>query len=569
MSRSSRGHAPAALLLIVLAGCRDSVPAPAPARAPSRGIVLVTVDGWWDPQAKTDSIPPAFIPNAVRLTNAMTPSPQVRPAICSILTGKSPLETGVRNDVTTPLPESIPIVSRTLAERGWRTAAFVADPRVGIGSGLERGFEVFDPPKEILFGSFRQLPRVRNAGDVVADFATWIGSVPESSSFFAWIQISRPIAATGTGDNAAEIRTALEKLSKLLDASARLENASVAIVGTAGQTDPGDGERSGYILNPDVLRVPALLRPGPDPGVPFSLTELAAWISVEAGVQAGSHASTRPAEPLLAWTYRGRDEFGWPAEVAAHLGSALCVQSVPGSEAECVAWTQASAVADGDRQACLAALGKQPKTWADPLPIPAFPGELIQRLDALGIRFRPGAVSKGHTVSRETRVRLVPAIMRARRFERPKEAPEADAAFQAVVAADPGNFGALIEAGEILALNGRTRLARERLERALQFAPSHPEAWHWLGHVSYLETQLDRADAQWQVSDSIRSGNGDVLYDLACSRSLLERVGESDAYLRRAWTAGFREMNKIQVDPDLRNLRADPAFLRFMREVVH
>ena len=127
----------------------------------------------------------------------------------------------------------------------------------------------------------------------------------------------------------------------------------------------------------------------------------------------------------------------------------------------------------------------------------------------------------------------------------------------------------MIEAGEALALEGRADLAKARLEPALRSAPWNPEAWHWLGHVSYLEKRLDQAYAQWRVSDLLEPGNGDVLYDLACARSIVGDVAGSEVYLRRAWKAGFRDVSTIQVDADLRNLRADPAFVRFMREVVH
>ena len=572
------GRSLAAVLTVVLVGCRaapnEKGEKPVATPASARGIVLVTVDGWWDPRTDGDSIPAQLIANEVRLTNAMTTSPQLRPAICSILTGKSPPETGVRNDVTTPLPESVPLVPRALAERGWRTAAFVADPRVGIGSGLERGFEVFDPPKEVLFGSFRRIPRVRTPDEVVADFATWLASVPESASFFAWVQISRSSADPEAGDGAAGVRSALGKLGTLIASTPRLANAAVALAGTAGRVDEGDGERSGYFLNAGVLGVPVILRSGggegrrADAASPFSLVELASWITDEAGM-AATPGETRPAgTPLIAWTWRGRDEFGWPAEVAAQLGTALCIHTVAGDDDRCEPWG-GSALADFDRQACLSALARQPTTWADPAAVPSLPRELVDRLDRLGLRARPGSQPATRSVSHDARAQVLGAVVAARRIEDDRKGAAADAEYQKALARDSKNFGVLIEAGEALALSGLAKPARARLDRAIQLAPSHPEAWHWLGHVAYLEKQLDRADAQWQVSEVLRSANGDLLYDLACSRSIMGRVAESDAYLRKAWAAGFRDVNKIQIDSDLRNLRADPAFLRFMREVVH
>ena len=59
---------------------------------------------------------------------------------------------------------------------------------------------------------------------------------------------------------------------------------------------------------------------------------------------------------------------------------------------------------------------------------------------------------------------------------------------------------------------------------------------------------------------------GDVLYDLACARSLAGELGESEAYLRRAIEAGFRHWQSIDSDPDLRNLRKSGRFATVMRE---
>ena len=108
------------------------------------------------------------------------------------------------------------------------------------------------------------------------------------------------------------------------------------------------------------------------------------------------------------------------------------------------------------------------------------------------------------------------------------------------LAGDPANFGVLIEAGEALALGARPGPARARPRARPPARPSHPGAWHWLGHAAYLEKNIERADAQWQVSNVLRGGNGDVLYDLACSSSIMGRIAESDAFLRKAWAAGFR-----------------------------
>jgi hypothetical protein len=561
-----------ALLPIVLASCHDE-PRPG-AVAPPRGIVLVTVDGWWDPATKTDSIPEDFGATPLRLTNAMTPCPQVRPAVASILTGKSPVETGVRDDVVTPLPAGVALVSETLSAKGWRTAAFVADPRVGRQSGLERGFEIFDAPKEPLLGPFRRLPKVRDPGEIVSDFATWIPTVPDDASFFVWIHLSRPAIDPPAEGSAQDVHAALSRLSQLLAGSARLKGASLMLVGTAGRTDLDDGGSSGYFLNAGVLRVPVLVRSSRsgagtlDPHAPFSLIAAAGWIASEAGVAAPSPDSGALTSPRIAWTWRGHTEFGWPVEVAAQSGTALCVRGIPGSEDVCAPWAADRPIDDVDREACAVLLVREAELARSSSPLPALPVELAQKVKQLGIQPPVPRAETGAPVARETRERLVPSITRARRLADHGKAVDADASYQAALKLDPGNFGALIEAGEALALEGHAKMAKKRLEPAMRFVPWNAEAWHWTGHVSYLDGQLDRAEAQWSVSDVLEPDNADVIYDLACARSLAGDSAGAEGYLRRAWKLGFTDVNKIQVDPDLRNLRADPAYLRFMREVV-
>lgn len=49
-------------------------------------------------------------------------------------------------------------------------------------------------------------------------------------------------------------------------------------------------------------------------------------------------------------------------------------------------------------------------------------------------------------------------------------------------------------------------------------------------------------------------------YNLACSYSLLKRVDESLEALRRSFELGYRDMNHLQRDPDLNNLRQSPKY---------
>jgi tetratricopeptide (TPR) repeat protein len=51
-----------------------------------------------------------------------------------------------------------------------------------------------------------------------------------------------------------------------------------------------------------------------------------------------------------------------------------------------------------------------------------------------------------------------------------------------------------------------------------------------------------------------------VFYNLACSYSLTEQFDRAFAALEQALTLGYRDFNWLARDPDLKNLRAQPAY---------
>ena len=51
-----------------------------------------------------------------------------------------------------------------------------------------------------------------------------------------------------------------------------------------------------------------------------------------------------------------------------------------------------------------------------------------------------------------------------------------------------------------------------------------------------------------------------VFYNLACSYSLIEEFDRAVLALERALTLGYRDFNWLAKDPDLKKLRAQPAF---------
>jgi tetratricopeptide (TPR) repeat protein len=57
-------------------------------------------------------------------------------------------------------------------------------------------------------------------------------------------------------------------------------------------------------------------------------------------------------------------------------------------------------------------------------------------------------------------------------------------------------------------------------------------------------------------------------YNLACSYSLLKRLGEAWAALRQAVELGYHDLDALRTDPDLESLRRSPGYPAFLASLT-
>ena len=112
-------------------------------------VVLVVLDcvrpdhvGCYGSQRGTTPNLDAFAATATRFDNAITAGVWTLPSMASMMTGLYPSQHGL-NRADRALGRDLVTLPQRLAEAGWRTAGFTANPHGGRTFQLDRGFQEF------------------------------------------------------------------------------------------------------------------------------------------------------------------------------------------------------------------------------------------------------------------------------------------------------------------------------------------------------------------------------------------------------------------------------------------
>ena len=117
---------------------------------PPPHVVLVTIDtlradhlSLYGYARATSPEIDAFGAEALVFTDAITLLPKTAPGMATHLSGLPPCAHGVRSNPVR-IPAGVPMLAERLRERGYRTAAFVANPVLAAAKGFGRGFDHFE-----------------------------------------------------------------------------------------------------------------------------------------------------------------------------------------------------------------------------------------------------------------------------------------------------------------------------------------------------------------------------------------------------------------------------------------
>lgn len=252
------------------------------AAAQARNALLITLDtaradrlgAYGYAQARTPNLD-ALAASGVRFDDATAPAPITGPSHAAILTGMLPGRHGVRDNVTTPLPDEATSVAEVLAAAGFSTGGFVGAFILDRPYGFAQGFDVFESGfTRVDPGSEANAERPGNA--VVDDAVRWLNGLAADRRFFGWVHLYDPHVrysppAPFSQDYDGEIAFVDQQVGRLIDAlraQGRLDDTLVVIVADHGESLGEHGEdEHGVFLYDAVLRVPFIVAgPGARPG---------------------------------------------------------------------------------------------------------------------------------------------------------------------------------------------------------------------------------------------------------------------------------------------------------------
>ncbi len=196
------------VLLALAAGCRE----PAEKAPADWNVLLVTLDTtradrlgcYGREQAKTPHLD-LLAAEGVRFEHAYSTAGITPMSHASILTGRNNYPHGLRvfyGELGHRLPADIPSLPALLADRGWRTAAFVSSYPVSQAYGLDRGYQRFRTGLEASLGDLDLTRQQRHStlwqdgrrnntqrrGDDTADEAlSWLEQHGENGPWHVWM----------------------------------------------------------------------------------------------------------------------------------------------------------------------------------------------------------------------------------------------------------------------------------------------------------------------------------------------------------------------------------------------
>ena len=420
------------------------------------------------------------------------------PSHASIFTGLLPSDHGVRDNAGYRLDETIPTLAAELNRHGYATGGFVSSYMLRSGTGIDRGFEVYDDG--VGFETGRLLGKIQRAGtDTLAATSEWLASVADEP-FFLFLHLYEPHAPyeppppfAGRYGNpydgeVAAADAVVGELIRRLEELGVYEDALVVLLSDHGEGLMDHGEMDHLIfIYREVLQVPLIVklpqgeRAGERVAANAQLSDVAPAIysvlglappAEMAGVDLLGLNEVRVGEPprqIVSESVYPRIHFGW-SELASIVEGDLHFIESPDPELFRLSEDpqERNNVIQEERAAARrfrAALAEVDRTLTSPV---EDDPEVRQRLESLGYLSGGSRAVEGPLPDPKSRIGVVADLGRASRLIDSGDLTEAEAALQAVLEQEPQLVLAWQQLGDVLERRERPRQALEAYRRAFE-----------------------------------------------------------------------------------------------------
>lgn len=213
----------------------------------------------------------ALAARGVRFDDAVTVAPITGPAHAAIFTGQYPARFGVRDNVTTPLPEQATTLAEHLSAKGYATGGFIGAFVLDRAYGFAQGFSAFSGFAQVESG--REASAERPGAAVVDDALRWLETVPTEQSVFLWVHLYDPhapyaapapfaqeFASRPYDGEVAYVDHQIGRVLSAFQARGALDRSLVIAVADHGESlgEHGEDEHGVFLYEP-VMRVPLIV----------------------------------------------------------------------------------------------------------------------------------------------------------------------------------------------------------------------------------------------------------------------------------------------------------------------
>ena len=570
-----------AMALVVLA-CGPAPPggletAGEPARPP---IVLISVD-----TLRSDRLPaygydgvdtPAIdrlAADGVLFERAYTHVNVTLPSHASMFTGLLPPEHGVRDNAGYRLDEGIPTLAAELQGEGYETGGFVSSYVLRAGTGIARGFDVYDD--DVGFETGRQLGRLQRPGARTLDAASeWLAGVADSP-FFLFLHLYEPHAPYeppapfgGRYDDpydgeVAAADAVVGGLIRHLEDLGVYDDALVILLSDHGEGLNDHGEMDHLILIyreviqvPLIVKLPGRERAGERVAAGAQLSDVAPTVYELAGLPCPEGLAGRNLLTLSAASSGGaprqivsesvypRIHFGWSDLASIVEGDLHFIESPdpelyrladdPGEQSNVIQEERAAA------RRLRAALQEIDRTLTSPA---EDDPEIRRRLESLGYLSGGARTGDEALADPKGRIGVVADLGRASRLIDEGELAEAEEALRAVLAAEPQLVLAWQQLGDVLERRRRPRQALQAYRKAFEeSAGDAVNAGLKVAELLLLEGRIEEAREHALAVVERSPMANDVLAQAALAEDDLEAAS---GYLERAIAERGAQLNPL------------------------